>query len=183
MEFVEQAMPGVHEIRPNVQTDNRGAFVKTFHKDRFEELGLETGFVEEYHSISRKGVLRGLHFQSPPHDHVKVVYCISGVALDALVDLRLGSPTYGQYAIFELRGDQANMIYIPRGVAHGFYVTSESAIVVYKTNAIHMPRHDTGIRWDSAGIPWPNRKPIISERDGAFAPLQEFQSPFRYEDG
>ena len=180
MEFLKQTIPGVYEIRPRVLTDSRGAFVKTFHGDKFMEAGLEMRFLEEYYSVSRRGVLRGLHFQTPPQDHAKLVYCVSGSVMDAVVDLRVGSPTLGEYAMFELGGDMANMVYVPNGLAHGFYVTSHSAIVVYKTTSVYARAHDAGIRWDSAGIPWPDSHPIISERDRGLVKLREFESPFEF---
>ncbi len=138
-------IPGCFEITPQIFKDERGMFVKTFHKDVFKEHGLETGFVEEYYSFSCKGVLRGLHFQLPPKDHVKLVYCVSGEVLDAVVDLRVGSPTYGQFELFEVSAEKANMIYIPKGLAHGFYVESENAIMMYKVTTVYSPDHDTGL--------------------------------------
>ena len=125
-------------------------------------------------------MLRGLHFQIPPHDHAKVIYCVMGTIRDVAVDLRRGSPTFRQFASIELGGDQGNGLYLPRGLAHGFYVLSEHAVVVCKTTTIYAPSHDAGIRWDSAGIPWPDREPIISGRDAALPTLAEFDTPFHY---
>ena len=181
MEIITTRISGCYEIRPTVVRDERGTFVKTFHQDLFAGYGLATAFAEEYYSVSRFRVLRGLHFQVPPREHVKVVYCVKGRVLDAVVDLRRGSPTYGQYAAIEITGDAANMVYMTCGLAHGFYVLSEEAIVVYKVTSIHSPEHDTGIHWNSAGIPWPDRQPIVSLRDSGLVHFAEFQSPFRYE--
>lgn len=173
-------IPGCYEIIPKRIMDVRGSFTKTFHKDVFLENGLDIQFAEEYFSISRKGVLRGLHFQLPPDDHVKIVYCLSGGVIDVVVDLRIGSPTYGGYEMFQLTADQVNMIYIPKGLAHGFYVTEEPAVMLYKTSTVYNPESDYGIHWSSLGVPWPDKTPIISERDGNFPHFHQFRSPFSY---
>lgn len=172
-------IPGCHEIVPAVFRDGRGAFVKTFHHDLFAAQGLVTEWKEEFYSVSRKGVLRGLHFQLPPHDHAKLVYCTDGEVLDAVVDLRKGSPTFGYSITKELKASTGNMLYIPSGLAHGFYVLSSSATMMYKTSTVHAPSHDSGIRWDSAGIAWPDEAPVVSERDSWLATLAEFNSPFK----
>lgn len=172
---------GCFEILPKVLKDERGIFIKTFHQDVFKENGLETDFLEEYYSFSYKRVLRGLHFQMPPMDHVKLVYCVSGKVLDVVVDLRVGSPSYGDFEIFKLSDEKANMIYIPKGLAHGFYVLSENTIMIYKVTTIFSPEHDTGILWNSVGVPWPDEKPIISKRDSEFKAFKDFKNPFIYQ--
>ncbi len=172
---------GCFELQPKVFEDTRGRFVKVYHDLAFAEKGLKTHFAEEYYSISNKNVIRGMHFQLPPRDHVKVVYCVQGEVMDVVVDLRIGSPTYGQYATFELSADKANSIYIPKGMAHGFCVLSELAIMVYKVSTIYSPEHDAGISWDSMGIPWPSMDANLSVRDQSFPSFKQFDSPFRYE--
>ncbi|KQL50089.1 dTDP-4-dehydrorhamnose 3,5-epimerase [Brevibacillus choshinensis] len=162
--------------------DKRGSFTKTFHVDEFQKNELQVQFAEDYYSISNKDVLRGLHFQLPPHDHVKMVYCLTGEVMDAVVDLRVGSPAYGTYEIFQLSADKANILYIPKGLAHGFYVSKEPALVMYKASSVYSQDFDFGIRWDSLGIPWPSRNPIISERDSNFPPFHQFASPFSYQE-
>ena len=179
----QTGIPGCHEMTSPKFTDNRGLFVKTFHEDDFREHSLTTRFAEEFYTVSRKGVLRGMHFQSPPHDLTKLVFCLSGSVLDAVIDLRIGSPTYGKHALFELSAEKANMIYIPSGLAHGFYSLSDEAVIMYKVTAIYSPSHDTGILWNSAGIPWPDRSPIISKRDNEFPSLTNFSSPFIFAAG
>ena len=169
---------GCFELQPKVFEDVRGRFVKVFHEQAFAAQGLQTDFVEEYYSVSYKNVIRGMHFQLPPMDHVKMVYCVEGEVLDAVVDLRVGSLTYGQYALFELTAAKANSIYIPKGMAHGFCVLSEQAIMVYKVSTIYSPAHDTGVLWDSVNIPWPLEQPCISDRDKSFPALADFKSPF-----
>src|SRR6266568_5622159 len=166
------------EIQPHVMEDSRGRFVKIFHAPEFEKRGLETSFVEEFFSISHKNVIRGLHFQLPPKDHVKIVYCQQGEAMDVVVDLRLGSPTYGEFEIFNLSAENANGIYIPTGLAHGFCALSESAVMVYKVSSVYSPEHDAGVRWDSMNIPWPVANPTLSSRDLKLPSFIDFISPF-----
>ncbi len=180
MRIEKTSINGCYQIFPQVRQDNRGSFVKTFHKDVFEKHGLVTDFSEEYYSVSHKGVLRGMHFQTPPHDHFKLVYSLAGRVLDVIVDLRMGSPTYKNFATFELTTEQGNMLYIAPGMAHGFYALTDDAIMQYKVTSVYAPEHDGGIRWDSVGIPWPDSAPILSERDRSFQALADFKSPFRF---
>ncbi|WP_412679611.1 dTDP-4-dehydrorhamnose 3,5-epimerase [Brevibacillus choshinensis] len=175
-------IPGCYEIIPMRFRDERGSFTKTFHKDIFLKNDLEVQFAEDFYSISQTGVIRGLHFQLPPNDHVKMVYCLSGEVMDVVVDLRVGSRTYGLYETFELTAEKANIVYIPRGLAHGFYVCEGPAIVVYKASTVHAPETDYGLHWDSLNIPWPNRTPIISQRDSRFPPFHQFSSPFSFQE-
>lgn len=181
MELIESTIPGCYELKPLIRSDERGTFVKTFHAPSYLSLGLSTDFVEEYYSISNKNVIRGMHFQLPPYDHIKLVYCTSGIVMDAVIDLRKGSPTFKQYTLFELSAKKANMIYIPKGLAHGFCVLSEQATMIYKVSTIYSPNSDSGIRWDSVDINWPTSAPIISQRDQNFRSLKEFDSPFIFE--
>jgi|ERR1700687_1555640 len=173
-------IPGCYELISTIREDARGKFVKTYHKEFFASHGLAMDFREEYYTVSNKGVLRGLHFQMPPMAHAKLVYCTQGFVLDAVLDLRLGSPTYGEHQLFELSVERANQIYIPVGLAHGFYVPDTQATMVYNVTSIYSEVHDVGIRWNSAGIPWPDYAPFVSARDAALPPLSEFRSPFNY---
>jgi dTDP-4-dehydrorhamnose 3,5-epimerase len=182
MKTVSTSIPGCFEIEPRVFTDDRGTFVKIFHKNMFEESGFGSEIREQYYSKSKKGVLRGLHFQTPPHDHLKIVYCTDGEVLDVVVDLRKKSPTYGKHQIFSLSAEKGNVIYIPQGLAHGFYVLSETATMVYNVSTVYTPESDMGIHWESVGIDWPDRKPIVSERDNGFRSFSEFISPFEYKE-
>lgn len=173
-------IPGCYEIQPRFFDDARGRFVKVFHREAFSKLGLETDFAEEYYSVSRRDVTRGMHFQTPPMDHVKVVYCVHGEVFDVVVDLRLGSPTYGKTATFNLSTERGNYVYVSEGLAHGFCATSESATLVYKVSTVYSPDNDSGILWNSIGVTWPTDKPVISDRDRGFVSLAEFKSPFIY---
>ena len=181
MKFLSTALPGCYLLQPNILRDERGRFVKVFHQQTFREQGLATDFAEEYYSLSQRRVLRGLHFQTPPHDHAKLLYCVQGKVLDAAVDLRVGSPTYGQHIMIELDAEHGQALYLAPGVAHGFYKLSEQALMVYKVTSTYAPAHDTGILWNSAGIVWPDAAPILSARDRGFAPLAAFKSPFAWE--
>lgn len=174
-------LPGCVELLPRRLDDERGRFVKTFHRDAYRALGLATDFAEEYYSVSRRGVLRGLHFQRPPHEHAKLAYCVQGRIQDALVDLRVGSPAFGRHVTLELSSEAANLIYMPPGIAHGFCTLSEEAVVVYKVTSVHAPDADAGILWSSAGIPWAVGAPLLSARDQAHPTLAEFSSPFVFE--
>lgn len=176
--IAKTTLHGCFELTPSVHKDERGIFVKTFHCEEFKEHGLETDFKEEYYSVSRKNVLRGLHFQRPPHDHVKLVYCVCGEVFDAVLDLRKNSPTYGKYAAFEISAAKGNMLYVPKGLAHGFYALSDGAVMMYKVSTVYSPMHDSGILWNSVGIPWPTDRPIISRRDSLFEPFSAIASIF-----
>lgn len=180
MKVIKTKLPGCYELIPNVFKDERGLFVKIFHEEQFKEEGLVTHFAEEYYSLSHKGVLRGLHFQTPPMDHAKMVYCVSGEVVDAVLDLRVGSPSYGKYELFDLNSEKRNMIYIPSGMAHGFYVKSESALLMYKVTTVYSPDNDSGILWNSAGVLWGDDNPQISKRDSSLPSLVNFKSPFQY---
>jgi dTDP-4-dehydrorhamnose 3,5-epimerase len=182
-EVRKTSIPGCFELLAEIRGDERGSFFKTYHEEFFRANGLATDFREEFYSVSRKGVLRGLHFQSPPAEHAKLVSCLGGKVLDAVVDLRKGSPTFGRHQLFTLAPETANLVYIPAGLAHGFYVVEGDALMSYKVTSVHSPEHDTGIRWDSAGIPWPDGSPLISARDSALPRLETIESPFQFSGG
>ena len=177
---VKTAIPGCFELRPTVTRDARGFFAKVFHRPLWKDLGLETSFAEEYATYSLPWTMRGLHFQMPPMDHAKVVLCLRGNAFDVAVDLRKGSPSYGEHVSVNLSSMQSNALYIPAGVAHGFCVTGDEALLYYKLTTVYSPEHDAGIRWDSVGIAWPMTDPRLSERDQKLPTLDEFESPFVY---
>ena len=177
----ELEVPGCFEIQPRIFNDERGRFVKVFHFDEFSKLGLQTAFTEEYYSHSNRGVIRGMHFQAPPSDHIKLVYCVDGEVQDVVLDLRRDSPKYGKSTSITLSSERGNLIYIPKGLAHGFCVTSEVATLIYKVSTVYDSKNDTGIHWDSFGFQWAISNPIISQRDANFGSLQQFVSPFTYE--
>jgi dTDP-4-dehydrorhamnose 3,5-epimerase len=172
------ALPGVRLLEPRLFSDRRGLFVKTYHEPAWREAGLPFAMREEYYSVSHRGVLRGMHFQTPPEDHTKVVYCPCGRVLDVLLDLRRSSPTFGQTASRELSAENRLILVIPTGIAHGFLTLEAGSVLVYKTGTVHSPAHDAGIRWDSFGFDWGCDAPVLSERDAAFPALADFASPF-----
>jgi dTDP-4-dehydrorhamnose 3,5-epimerase len=178
MVIEETIIPGCCIIKPTIHEDHRGKFVKIFHYAAFKNHGLETSIYEEYYTTSHNRVLRGLHFQKPPHDHAKLVCCLFGKIFDVAVDLREASKTYCSYYCCELSANSSNMLYVPKGLAHGFYVLSDIAVVVYSVSTVYSPDHDDGILWDSVGIPWPDENPVLSERDKAFSKMTNFTTPF-----
>jgi dTDP-4-dehydrorhamnose 3,5-epimerase len=179
MAVFETSIRGLYKVELKKSDDERGSFCKPFQKSDFEFNGLTSKFTENFYSISKKGVLRGMHFQAPPHEHVKFVFCSRGRITDVVLDLRLESPTYGNYLDFELSPESRFGLYIPIGCAHGFYSTTEDSIVNYMVTAEHCASHDTGIRWDSFGYKWPETK-LISERDRRLPTFFNYESPFVY---
>ena len=179
MRVITTKIPGCFELQTKLFNDNRGIFVKTYHNELFKELGLNTIWAEEYYSISHKNVIRGLHFQLPPFDHEKLVYCVNGQVLDVVVDLRKDSPTYKHHIKLILNSDVANMIYVPKGCAHGFRSLVDNSIMCYKVSTTYNQDADFGVLWDSCGIDWQHDNEIImSLRDQTFESLDKFNSPF-----
>ena len=158
--------------------DARGTFVKTFHETILKEKGINFVLRESYFSLSKKDVIRGMHFQLPPHHHSKIVFCPQGAILDVIVDLRKSSPTYGQHFAHELSAENHLAYFIPEGFAHGFKSLTDDAITYYLVSSEYSQQHDTGIRYDSIGYGWGVDAPIISERDLSFVNMKEFDSPF-----
>lgn len=158
--------------------DNRGCFQKLFNEEFFKENNLESNFKEMYYSVNKKGVVRGMHFQTPPCDHAKLVYVSQGRILDAVVDIRKQSRTYLQHFTIELNSHNGKYLYIPKGFAHGFASLEDGSIVNYAQTSCYAPSHESGILSNSCGIEWPFEKPIISGRDLTFERLSDFKSPF-----
>ena len=173
-------LAGCIELLPQRLEDERGRFLKVFNRDAFSALSMPVEFAEVYYSVSKRGVIRGLHFQTPPAEHAKLVYCTAGKVQDAVVDLRVGSPTFGHCAVLELSAAEANMLFIPPGIAHGFGVLSETATMVYHVTSQYSKEHDEGILWSSAGIPWSIESPVLSPRDRIHPAMESFSSPFRF---
>lgn len=174
----ETTLPGLKLIQPRIFTDVRGIFVKTFHADLFEHLGMEFQPREEFFSVSHRNVVRGMHFQLPPAAHSKLVYCVAGRVLDVVVDLRLASVTFGRCTSRELSAENREMFFMPVGFAHGFASLEDGSVMVYQTNTVHAPECDAGILWNSFGFDWGVADPVINERDRKFPTLQDFVSPF-----
>lgn len=183
MTVEETCILGLVIVHPDVHPDDRGTFVKTYHEPTWQSLGLRTDWVEEYYSVSRQGVLRGLHCQLPPSDHVKVVSCLTGRVFDVVVDLREGSPRYGAAFSIVLDATRPSLVYIPTGLVHGFYTMSPAATVAYRVTSVYDPKCDAGILWSSVNVAWPAACPVVSARDASLPPLDQFDSPFAYDQG
>lgn len=178
MKLTELQISGCHRLQPRVFTDARGRFVKPFVVSQLQAHGLRTDFVEQYHSTSAPGVIRGMHFQTPPHEHAKLVYCAAGAVTDVLLDLRRQSATYGQAIALPLTAESGQVLYIAAGIAHGFVALEAPALMVYNVTSEYAPSHDAGVRWDSFGFDWGVSAPVMSERDRSFPALADFASPF-----
>lgn len=180
-EFVGTEIPDVIIIKPKVFSDTRGFFLESYKKSDFENAGIAYDFIQDNHSFSIKGVLRGLHFQYPPYEQGKLVRCIKGAIVDVAVDLRKGSPTFKKWVQCELSQENTMMLWIPPGFAHAFLVVSDEADVVYKvSHAEYAPQADGGIRWDDPdiGIDWQFEKygiakPLLSPKDAILPYLKD----------
>ena len=177
MEILKELLPGCFLLQAKRFEDHRGCFVKTYHEGQCVALGVDLTMREEFYSVSHKKVVRGMHFQLPPHDHDKLVYCVGGAVHDVLLDLRKGS-SYGRAVSADLSGENARLIYIPKGIAHGFLALTDNALMLYKTSTVHMAESDGGVRWDSFGFDWDVDRPIISGRDQQHVAFGDFVSPF-----
>lgn len=179
---IKTDIEGVVIIEPKVFGDSRGYFFESWSQKDFDELVRPIKFVQDNESMSTYGVMRGLHFQRPPFTQSKLVRCVKGAVLDVAVDIRKGSPTYGQHVAVELTESNHRQFFVPRGFAHGFAVLSESAVFQYKCDEFYHPEADGGISIidDSLGIDWriPTDKAILSEKDTKHACLKDFDSPF-----
>ena len=183
MKFIPQSIPDVWIIEPKVHGDERGYFVETFRQDRFEDaLGYKVNFIQDNESKSSKGVLRGLHFQLAPYAQSKLVRVIEGVVLDVAVDIRRGSPTFGQHVAVELSGINKKQLFIPRGFAHGFVVLSDTATFSYKVDNYYSPESDRGLAFDDVdlNIDWRLNKQqlLLSHKDTQQPQLKELTDSF-----
>jgi dTDP-4-dehydrorhamnose 3,5-epimerase len=174
MRFLETKLRDAWLLEPEPIRDERGYFARTFCARAFAERGLETHFVQHSRSYSaRKGTLRGMHFQTPPHSEVKIVSCLAGAIYDVIVDLRPASPTYRVWQGFELSADNRRQLYVPAGFAHGLQTLTDGAEVGYLISGFYEPSASTGISYDdpTLAIRWPLPVTVISDRDRSWAPL------------
>lgn len=176
MEVEKTKLPGVVLLTPKIHGDERGFFMETFNQATFGNLGLPDSFVQDNHSRSSYGVLRGLHFQYPQWQG-KLVRVLNGEIFDVAVDVRADSPSFGQWVGVTLSAENKQQLYIPSGYAHGFCVTSDIADVVYKCTSLYKPEDDVGIRWDDpdVNVEWPISDPIVSTKDQAAARLRDIR--------
>ncbi len=181
MEITPRRLNGTCQIVLAPHGDERGYFMRVWDEQLSRQHGLTTAWVQENQSLSRrKGIIRGLHFQRPPHAETKLVRVAAGAILDVFVDLRKGSHTYGQWDSLELSAENHRVVYIPRGFAHGFCTLTDEALVVYKVDAYYAPQSEGGLRWDDEvlRINWPTRDPLVSDKDKRLPSFKEFVSPF-----
>lgn len=184
MNIIQTSIPGVVIIEPRLFKDDRGYFFESFSEREFNTQVREVKFVQDNESMSSYGVMRGLHFQRPPYTQSKLVRCVKGAVLDVAVDIRKGSPTYGQHVAVELTEENHRQFFVPRGFAHGFAVLSKTAIFQYKCDNFYHPEADGGVSIldDSLGIDWriPTDHAILSEKDTKHPLLKDFDSPFDF---
>jgi dTDP-4-dehydrorhamnose 3,5-epimerase len=183
--LIEQtSLPGVLRLTPRRFGDARGFFAETWNKRTLAEQGFTPEFVQDNHSLSAEmGTVRGLHFQAPPHGQGKLVRCGRGALFDVAVDIRKGSPSYGQWIGEELTAQNGVMLWVPEGFAHGFMTRAPDTEIIYKCTDYYAPAADGGIAWDSCGVDWGfDGTPILSGKDAAAPALADFDSPFTYED-
>lgn len=190
MQKTATGIPGLYVIEPRVFKDDRGHFYEAFNAATLRELGMDPDVVQMNHSFSKKGVLRGMHFQTPPHDQTKLVRCVRGRLYDAAVDLRKGSPTYGTSFGTELSAENTKMLWVPKGFAHGFLALEDCELLYVVGGSGYRKESEAGLRWDcgDAAIDWPTEAllarggvPNAVERDLSFPTLKELDSPFVFE--
>jgi dTDP-4-dehydrorhamnose 3,5-epimerase len=178
MKIIARKLAGTFEIELEARADERGSFMRWYDRESFARAGLPTEWVQANESASRRNVVRGLHFQRAPHAESKLVRAVVGAVFDVFVDLRYGSPTYGQWDALELSAERRNAILIPKGFAHGFCATSEEALVSYLVDSAYSPRSEGGLAWNDPrlAIPWPlTGAAIVSEKDGSWPQLAQLE--------
>jgi dTDP-4-dehydrorhamnose 3,5-epimerase len=180
MEFEKQKISEVILITPKVFEDARGFFMETYSQKIFRENGIDVNFVQDNHSFSKKGVLRGLHFQKSPLAQDKLTRVIKGEVFDVVVDLRRQSPTFGQWLGLILSEENRQMLFIPKGFAHGFLTLSDTADFEYKVSNLYSPENDSGLFWNDpdVGIDWPIKNPILNDKDKKQPRLKELGEVF-----
>ncbi|WP_274960899.1 dTDP-4-dehydrorhamnose 3,5-epimerase [Lentibacter algarum] len=183
MKVTATVLPDVLLIEPARFGDNRGFFSESWNKERMAEHGISVDFVQDNHSLSSAvGTVRGLHFQAPPKAQAKLVRCGRGLLFDVAVDIRKGSPTYGQWVGEELSFENGKQLFIPEGFAHGFITRTPDTEIIYKCNAYYAPESDGAILWNSCGIDWGfNGTPELSAKDANAPSFTSFDSPFTWE--
>lgn len=181
MEIRPLRLSGTFEILLQPKRDQRGYFMRAYDEAIFCRHSLNRSWVQENESVSlNQGVVRGLHFQRPPHAEIKLVRVVQGAVLDAFVDLRKNSPTFGQWETVVLSDENHRAVYIPKGFAHGYCTLSPTSVVLYKVDSPYAPDFEGGIRWNDkdVGIPWHVEEPLLSGKDASLPVLREFVTPF-----
>ena len=179
MRVFDTEISGLKIIEPDIWRDERGSFVETFNAERYARAGITAEFVQDNESVSSKGVLRGLHWQSSEYSQAKLVHVVKGAVWDVAVDIRMGSPTFGRYVAVELTAEKGTQLFIPRGFAHGFLVLEDNTVFSYKCDNIYVKDHErgllysdssVGIRWPDIGVPY-----ILSAKDKVNARLDDIE--------
>ena len=180
MEIEQTALDGVLVLTPARFGDERGFFSESYSRRRMEDAGIDFDFVQDNHSLSAKaGTLRGLHYQAPPHAQDKLVRCGRGALYDVVVDIRRGSPTYGNWIAEELSFENGKQLLVPKGFLHGFMALTDACEIIYKCSDYYAPVSDGAVLWSSCGIEWPmDIDPILSDKDRAAPAISDFESPF-----
>lgn len=182
MQVEKTEIPGLLILEPGVFSDERGFFMETYQQDRYREAGIEAEFFQDNLSSSKRGVVRGLHYQAPPFAQGKLVSVLRGRVMDVAVDIRSGSPTYGKYVAVELSAENHKQFWIPAGFAHGFVALEDDTLFAYKCTSPYSKEHDRGIRYDdpAIGIAWGVSDPIVSEKDQKHPLLSEIAQEFTF---
>lgn len=180
MEIIKTTIEGLLIIKPQIFGDERGYFYESYSAKKWTEFGLNYTFIQDNESKSKKGVLRGLHFQAPPHAQAKLVRVVKGAVLDVAVDIRKKSPTYGKHCTIELNEQNKLQFLMPPGIAHGFATLEDDTIFCYKVDAFYAPESEMSIKWDDPylGIDWIIKKPLLSAKDHSGILFKDFKTPF-----
>jgi dTDP-4-dehydrorhamnose 3,5-epimerase len=180
MEIIQEPLPGLLLLKPKVFADHRGHFYESYRADFFAKIGLDVSFVQDNQSLSNKGIVRGLHFQSPPRAQDKLVRVVAGAVLDVAVDIRKNSPTYGKVFAVELTAENFLMLFIPKGFAHGFATLEDQTIFQYKCSDYYAPDREGGLLWNcpTLQIDWKINEPVLSDKDKIHPDFTRFHSPF-----
>lgn len=179
LQKIETSLPGVWELQPTVLRDARGFFLETYHRQKFSDFGIPDEFVQDNHSRSMKGTLRGLHYQLR-HAQAKLCRVVEGEVLDVAADIRLGSPTFGKWTSVLLSAEKQNQVYIPRGFAHGFLALTQTVQFLYKCSDFYDPGSEYGIIWNDPGlgVPWGVANPLVSDKDAKYPTLAAMPREF-----
>lgn len=180
MKIIDTSIHGLKILEPKIFEDIRGQFVKTFTNEFFKIQNLNINIKETYYSISHKNVIRGMHFQTPPDEHTKLVYVPHGEIIDVVLDIRKNSPTYGKFFEIKLSAENRKVLIIPKGLAHGFKSLKNNTNVTYMQTSCYSPNNDKGINYNSFGFDWKCSNPKLSDRDLSFPSLNDFITPFIY---
>lgn len=186
MQILHTEIPGVHILKPVKHDDKRGLFCEIYNKLTLIDIGITTNFVQDNLSLSlHQGTVRGMHFQAPPHEQVKLISVVHGRILDVVVDIRHGSETFGKHVAVEISASELNQLYVPAGFAHGFCTLEPDTVVLYKVSEYYSPAHDMGILWNDTdlGIDWPveTETVTLSDKDRQWPRLRDLPEIFHYE--